>query len=70
MKHNNYPKSALVILALGLLMTTLPLIINRHFPLPDMLRGFLGGLGLSLEVFVLVKMQRHKKNLKCGEATN
>ena len=65
MKH--FPKSVLLLLVVGLLMTSLPPMINRHFPIPDMLQGFLGGLGLTLEVMALVKMQRHRKNLKCGE---
>lgn len=65
MKH--FPKSLLVLLVVGLLMTCLPPMINRHFAIPAMLRGFLGGLGLTLEIIALVKMQRHRKNVKCGE---
>ena len=65
MKH--FPKSVLVLLVVGLLMTSLPPMINRHFAIPDILRGFLGGLGLALEVIALVKMQRHQKNVKCGK---
>ncbi|NEU08958.1 hypothetical protein GZH53_11600 [Flavihumibacter sp. R14] len=67
MKRNNFPKSVLLLLVAGLLMTSLPPIVDRHFPLPDLLRGFLGGLGLTLEVIALVKMQRLRKNAKCTE---
>jgi hypothetical protein len=70
MKLNNFPKSALVILVIGLFMTTLPPVMNRYFALPDMARGFLVGLGLTLEVIALAKMQRHRKNTKCGQPNN
>jgi hypothetical protein len=65
MKLNNVPKSALVLLITGLLMVTLPPIINRYFPLPDFLKGFLNGLGLTLEVISIIKTDRNKKKSKC-----
>jgi hypothetical protein len=64
MKPNNTPKSAVTLLVIGLLMTSFTSIINRYFPLPDFLRGFITGLGLTFEVIALVKIDRSKKNLK------
>jgi hypothetical protein len=65
MKRNNIPKSALFLLIIGLLLTTLTPIINRSFPIPDYAKGFLVGLGLMLEVIALVKIQQNRKNIKC-----
>lgn len=64
MKRNNIPKSALYILIIGLLMTTLTPIIGRYFPLPDFLKGFISSLGLMLEVVAIIKIQRSKQT-KC-----
>lgn len=65
MKRNGIPKSALTYLIIGLLMTTLPLMIGRYFLLPDMLKGFITGLGLALEVIALIKIQRSKRAGNC-----
>lgn len=58
MKHNPIPKLALILLITGLLMTTTMPIIGRHFPMPDLVKGFMTGLGLTLELIALVKIQR------------
>jgi hypothetical protein len=65
MKRNIIPKSALTYLIVGLLINTLPLIISRYFPLPDLLRGLITGLGLALELVALVKIQRSRKGRNC-----
>lgn len=65
MKRNPIQRRALMLLASGLLITSLPPIICQHFSAPDSLRGFLTGLGLALEVIALVKIQR---NRRCGKA--
>lgn len=70
MKRNTLPKPALVLLVIGLLMTSLTPIINRYFPLPDFLKGFINGMGLMLEVIALIKIQRSKKNMKCAVVLN
>ena len=62
MKRNTIPKTALAYLIVGLLITTIPFMISRYFAIADSLRGFLIGLGLSLEVIALVMIQRSKKN--------
>ncbi|MVN22852.1 hypothetical protein [Mucilaginibacter arboris] len=65
MKRNTIPKSALVCLIIGLLMTALTPLIGRYFLLPDFLKGFLNGLGLAVETFAIIKIQQSKKNMKC-----
>jgi hypothetical protein len=39
-------------------------IIGRHFLMPDFVKGFMTGLGLTLELIALVKIQR-SKNRRC-----
>jgi len=66
MKRFNIPKSALPYLIIGLLLATLTPIIGRYCHLPDFLKGFSSGLGLTLEVIALVKIQRSKKINNCS----
>jgi len=63
MKLNPIPKSALLLLIAGLLMTTMVPFVGRHFSMPDFAKGFVTGLGLTLEFIALVKIQRNKKHL-------
>jgi hypothetical protein len=63
MKRNTIPKTALAYLIVGLLFSTVPFMISRYTAMPDSLHGFLIGLGLSLEVIALVKIQRSRKNI-------
>lgn len=65
MKLNAIPKPALLLLLAGLLMTTLTPSIARHMPIPDFVKGFMTGLGLTLEFIALVKIQR-SNNQKCA----
>jgi hypothetical protein len=65
MKLNPIPKPALILLIAGLLMTTTMPVIGRHFPMPDFAKGFITGLGLTLEFIALVKIQRSKSR-KCA----
>jgi hypothetical protein len=65
MKLNPIPKPALFLLIAGLLLTTTMPIIGRHFLMPDFVKGFMTGLGLTLELIALVKIQRGK-NRRCA----
>ncbi|CAM3853981.1 hypothetical protein MUGA111182_13245 [Mucilaginibacter galii] len=64
MKLNTIPKPALILLIAGLLMTTTMPIISKHFLMPDFVKGFMTGLGLTLELMALVKIQRNRSR-KC-----
>lgn len=62
MKRTKISQTALVFLIAGLLLTTLPLLLSRYFTIPDMFKGFLTGLGVTLEFIALLKIQRSKKH--------
>jgi hypothetical protein len=61
MKYNKVPKQAIVCLIVGLLLVSFIPIINKHVAIPDFAKGFLTGLGLTLEFIALLKIQRSKK---------
>jgi len=66
MKYNRMPKQATLCLIMGLLLVTLTPIINTRLAIPDFAKGFLTGLGLTLEFIALVNIQRSKKeNQRC-----
>jgi hypothetical protein len=65
MKRNSFPKSAMVYLVLGLMFTSLTPIISRYYPMPDLFKGFITGLGLMIEVVGIIKLQRNKKDRIC-----
>jgi hypothetical protein len=66
MKNFKISRPALILLVIGLLLTSLIPIVNRYFPMPDGLTGFLMGLGLAIEVIGLIKMDRLKKKSTCA----
>ena len=65
MKKSNVSKAVLMLLVSGLLLTSVVPIVNRYFPMADVIKGFLMGLGLAIEVVALVKMDRNKRRVKC-----
>jgi hypothetical protein len=50
-----------LLIAGGLLMTTMPLIFKEYIYIPDFFRGFLGGAGLVFEIVGIVLMKRKQK---------
>lgn len=66
MKTLNVSKTVLILLVTGLFLTSLVPIVNRYYPMPDVIKGFLMGLGLCIEVIALIKMDRNKKKTSCG----
>jgi hypothetical protein len=71
MKINKVPKSAITLLIIGLLLTTsFTPILSHYFPLPDFVKGFITGLGLTFEVFAIIKMQQSKKKVNCISTNN
>jgi uncharacterized membrane protein YkvI len=65
MKSFNISKTVLILLVTGLLLTSLTSIVNRYFPMPDVVKGFSMGLGLTMEVIALIKMERNKRKRSC-----
>lgn len=66
MKQNTMSKPALALLITGLLLISFVPLVNRYFPLPDFVKGFLGGLGIALELIALIKSKRDKKSVNCS----
>jgi len=57
----NQPRYIRLLIAGGLLMTTMPLIFKEYIHIPDFFRGFLGGTGLVFEIVGIVLMKRKQK---------
>lgn len=66
MKIFNISRTVRVLLVTGLLLTSLTSIINHYFPMWDFVKGFSMGLGLTLEVIALIKMEKDKKKSSCA----
>jgi hypothetical protein len=64
MKRNPISKPALLCLITGLLLTMLTPVVNRYYPLPDGLKGFITGLGLAVEIIAIVKLQQSRQKHK------
>jgi hypothetical protein len=54
------PTTARRLLAMGLLSTTLPTLINDFVHVPDFVRGFMLGIGLGLEVIGIILMRKER----------
>ncbi|MGY3053826.1 hypothetical protein ACVWYG_002027 [Pedobacter sp. UYEF25] len=65
MKRHTIPKSAKAYLIIGLMFTSLTPIFSRYYPIPDLFKGFITGLGLALEVIAIIKLQRIRKDGIC-----
>jgi hypothetical protein len=50
-----------LLVAGGLLMVTMPLLINDYIHIPDFVRGFLGGAGFVFEIAGIVLMKKRQK---------
>lgn len=63
MKRNNLSKKQTALLAFGLLVQSLPFLLNGLFKLDDFANGFIRGIGLTLIVFALIKMKLDNNRL-------
>jgi hypothetical protein len=70
MKSNPVPKSALLLLSLGLFLTAIVPIIARYWFIPGFAKGLANGLGLMLEVMGIIQIQQSRKRGKCGIVNN
>jgi hypothetical protein len=43
---------------IGLLLVTVPFLVNDWVPVPDFLRGALMGLGIGLEIIGIIKLKK------------
>jgi hypothetical protein len=68
MKFQKLPWRVRLMISIGLLMTTMPTLINDWVHVPDFLRGAMVGVGLGLEIGGLVAANKFRKTgtLGCG----
>lgn len=62
MKRRRIPEIPLFYLVTGLFLVALAPVLSRHCGMPDMLRGFLTGLGMMLEIIAIIKIQRSRRS--------
>jgi hypothetical protein len=61
MKMNNLPPLRVRILVpLGLLLVTVPSLVNHYILISDFFRGLITGLGIGLEIIGIIKLKEHK----------
>ncbi|CAM4052776.1 hypothetical protein SAMN06265348_10243 [Pedobacter westerhofensis] len=60
MKRQKLSAGTLVYLLSGLLLVVVTPPLGKHLAMPDMLKGFLTGLGMMLEVIAIIKMQKSR----------
>lgn len=61
MNNKKASQSQLRLIAIGLLLVTVPFIVNDWIPVPDFIRGALVGIGIGLEIVGLIRMKNRKK---------
>lgn len=61
MNNKKASQSQLRLMAIGLLLVTVPFIINDWIPVPDFIRGALVGIGIGLEIAGIIRMKNRKK---------
>jgi hypothetical protein len=66
MKFQKMPRRVRIMISVGLLMTTMPTLINDWVHVPDFLRGAMVGVGLGLEIGGLVAAHRLRKTGASG----
>jgi hypothetical protein len=57
----NQPLYIRLLIAGGLLMTTMPSLLNDYIHIPDFFRGFSSGAGFVFEITGIVLMKRRQK---------
>lgn len=60
MKNRKFPLPERLLIAIGLLMATIPQLIKHYITLPDFVLGFTVGTGLALEIVALIRLKRIK----------
>ena len=65
MKMQKHPRYITVLISLGLLLATMPLLFKEYIPMPDFARGFLEGLGLGMEIIGLIFDKEKTEDRRC-----
>jgi len=61
MNIKKQPLNVRLLIAIGLLMVTLPSLLKHYVALPDFFQGFMPGAGLGLEIVGLIKLRRNQQ---------
>jgi hypothetical protein len=70
MRFQKLPRRISVMIAVGLLMTTTPTLINDWVHVPDFLRGVMAGVGFVMEIRGIMLASRWRKARVCGVQEN
>ena len=63
----NKPFIGALLLGLGIMLVTSPVLFNNIFKLPLFGNGLVGGFGAGLEVIGIVLINKHKGRTKCSQ---
>jgi hypothetical protein len=64
MKPQKLTRREQLLLCIGLLLTTMPMLFKPYITMPDFARGFLQGVGMAMEISAIVLI-RKRKNASC-----
>lgn len=64
--HETYRRKHLIILTIGTLWLSLPLILKHYFIVPDFQVGLMKGIGIGLMLVSLIKVSKDQRNLMNG----
>jgi len=70
MKFENAPKTSRRLLAIGILSTVLPTLVNDFVHIPDFFRGFMAGIGLGLEIMGSIILLRKSNKTSFQSRSN
>lgn len=70
MRFQKLPRRISVMIAVGLLMTTTPALINDWVHVPDFLRGVMVGVGFVMEIRGIMLANRWRKAEACAVQEN
>jgi hypothetical protein len=57
---NTPPFSIRVLMPLGILLITIPFLLNIYIRIPDFYRGLAMGLGIGLEILSVILVRKYK----------
>jgi len=61
MKNRKFPMPERLMITIGLLMTTTPLLLKHYTTIPDFFLGLIVGIGLALEITAFIRLKGTKK---------
>ena len=62
MKASKWSRRERILICVGILLTTSPILLKDVVGMPDFVRGFLAGLGITLEMAGIVRLNRKRRS--------